>query len=193
MSYLEKCLADLKSAHSHCQPTAYQHRQQAPFRATSYSDAPAAGSAIEEESDEDEEMEEAPSPHSVRPRGSIAASTTSYSHQPSVSPAILPSARTSPLITTNHRPSYSYYSANSSALPSPAFEPQTQAGGPSYSTFSLTSPALGPQDGGPGSVKGMEQGDQEATAALLMLNTDRRSWSGPSGGRGMSVKDLLSG
>lgn len=31
--------------------------------------------------------------------------------------------------------------------------------------------------------------DEEATAALLMLNQDRRN---PSGGRGMSVKDLLS-
>ncbi|KAE9962444.1 hypothetical protein BLS_000308 [Venturia inaequalis] len=193
MSYLEKCLADLKSAHSHCQPTAHQQGQQAPFRATPYSDGPTADSAVGEESDEDEEMEEVPSPHSMRPRGSIATGTAGYSHQSSISPAILPSSHTSPLITTNHRPSYSYYSANSSALPSPAFEPQTQAGGPSYSTFSLTSPALRPQDGGSGSVKGLEQGDHEATAALLMLNTDRRNWSGPSGGRGMSVKDLLSG
>ncbi|QDS74396.1 hypothetical protein FKW77_005618 [Venturia effusa] len=193
MRYLEKCLADLKAAHSHCQPTAYQERQQAPFRATPYSDAPASGSAIEEDSDEDEDMQEAPSPHTRRPRGSIAAYTPSYSHHPSVSPAILPSSHTSPLMTTNHRPSYSYHSANSSALPSPAFEPQTQAAGPRYSTFSLTSPALGPQEGGPGSIKGLEQGDQEATAALLMLNSDRRSWTGPSGARGMSVKDLLSG
>ena len=38
--------------------------------------------------------------------------------------------------------------------------------------------------------------DQEATAALLMLNHDRRSWRGgksSGGGGGMSVKDLLSG
>lgn len=44
--------------------------------------------------------------------------------------------------------------------------------------------------------------DQEATAALLMLNNDRRSWqrgqregesTGRSGGNGMSVRDLLSG
>ncbi|RMZ69167.1 HLH transcription factor [Pyrenophora seminiperda CCB06] len=47
--------------------------------------------------------------------------------------------------------------------------------------FSLMSPALKPQ---------AEREDQEATEALLMLNTDRRSWSGA---RGMSVKDLLSG
>jgi hypothetical protein len=46
--------------------------------------------------------------------------------------------------------------------------------------------------------------DQEATAALLMLNSDRRQWRGvakaddsnsrrSSGGGGMSVRDLLSG
>jgi len=62
----------------------------------------------------------------------------------------------------------------------------------------LTSPAISPMQ--------MPE-DHEATAALLMLNTDRRTWSGeakakvprtegkgPSmgaGGRGMSVKDLL--
>jgi hypothetical protein len=52
--------------------------------------------------------------------------------------------------------------------------------GPSGATFALTSPALGPQ---------ADREDHEATEALLMLNTDRRSWNG--GGRGMSVKDLL--
>jgi hypothetical protein len=52
--------------------------------------------------------------------------------------------------------------------------------GPSGGNFALTSPALGPQP---------DREDHEATEALLMLNTDRRSWNG--GGRGMSVKDLL--
>jgi hypothetical protein len=197
MRYLEQCLGDLKSAHSHCRPldpSAHQQHQQAPFRATPYSDAtPAAGSAIEECSEEDEEMSEAPSPHSMRPRNSIPTSNTGHSHQPSTSPAILPSSHASPLMTANHRSSYSYYSANSSVMHSPAFEPQTQASGPNFSSFSLTSPILGPQEGGSGGGKMMEQSDHEATAALLMLNTDRRSWSGPRNSRGMSVKDLLSG
>ena len=47
----------------------------------------------------------------------------------------------------------------------------------------------------------LEKDDHEATAALLMLNTDRRSWSSNNGsggggggaGRSMSVRDLLSG
>lgn len=57
---------------------------------------------------------------------------------------------------------------------------------PSTSGSTLTSPALGPMRD--------RDLDQEATAALLMLNTDRRGTTSHSsiGGRGMSVKDLLS-
>jgi hypothetical protein len=46
----------------------------------------------------------------------------------------------------------------------------------------LTSPALAPQ----------RDLDQEATAALLMLNTDRRASKQGTAARGMSVRDLLS-
>lgn len=53
-------------------------------------------------------------------------------------------------------------------------------------------------------VRSEQELDQEATAALLMLNSDRRQWRGSgigkagddrrgSGGGGMSVRDLLSG
>ncbi|PVI08569.1 hypothetical protein DM02DRAFT_637297 [Periconia macrospinosa] len=58
--------------------------------------------------------------------------------------------------------------------------------GTSGGVFALTSPALGPQT---------DREDHEATEALLMLNTDRRSWNGEknASGRGMSVRDLLSG
>lgn len=90
-----------------------------------------------------------------------------------------------------------------SIQPSPAFGGQTPSqpfhnpfpaapssrdsiSGPSSGAFALTSPALGPQ---------ADREDHEATEALLMLNTDRRSWNGEknAGGRGMSVRDLLSG
>ncbi|CAI6247075.1 unnamed protein product [Periconia digitata] len=90
-----------------------------------------------------------------------------------------------------------------SMQPSPAFGGQTPSqsfnnpfsagpssknsvSGPSGSVFALTSPALGPQ---------ADREDHEATEALLMLNTDRRSWTSErnTGGRGMSVRDLLSG
>jgi len=196
MRYLEQCLADLKSAHaSSAQPQLPSFSQ-----IGRHGDAtPTAAKFRDEEAEEDsdEEMSEAPSPRSVRPHsgGSI------QSHQPSISPAILPSAQTSPEILSKPSKFGSYgsvyqshpHSARSSALPSPAFEPQTQASGPGgyRETFApLTSPALRPQ------TETLEKDDHEATAALLMLNTDRRSWSSTGGnasGRSMSVRDLLSG
>lgn len=152
--------------------------------------------------------------------GSEAASPTftaqpSHSHQPSVSPAILPEeARrrhdSYSSASTDHR-HYSY----SSATTSPAFGPQSYGGyghglgAPSLPASALTSPALAP-------LREHRDLDQEATAALLMLNSDRRgsilgghpghgsdrsnstasnpggTQSAPGVGRGMSVRDLLS-
>ena len=82
-------------------------------------------------------------------------------------------------------------------------------------SFGLGSPALGPVDSGKqresalespeekrigsaGKTRSEHELDREATAALLMLNHDRRSWgafkSGDKGrGAAMSVRDLLSG
>lgn len=201
MRYLEQCLSDLKSAHAHC--GASTQPQLPPFSHLGRhgDDTPTASNFRDDDvgEDSDEEMSEAAtSPHSIRPQ-------SVHSHQPSISPAILPSAHTSPELMSKpskfgdyNRSAYQSHthSARSSALPSPAFEPQTQASGPGgYSTnfAPLTSPALGPQRD-----TGLEKDDHEATAALLMLNTDRRSWSSAaggngSGGRSMSVRDLLSG
>lgn len=78
--------------------------------------------------------------------------------------------------STDHR----HYSYSASAGTSPAFGPQRHGGYASTPGSALTSPALGPQT----------DLDQEATAALLMLNTDRRG--GVGNGRGLSVRDLLS-
>lgn len=109
-------------------------------------------------------------------------------HQPSVSPALPPQDA----MSARHRQhSYSSvstdarrYSFSASATTSPAFGPQV-FGTASYARSdasapgsTLTSPALDPQS----------ELDQEAMAALLMLNNDRRG----SKGRGLSVRDLLS-
>lgn len=158
--------------------------------------------------------DDAPSPtFTTRP----SSATTSVSHQPSVSPALRaqdPSAGRhdpyAPLPTAaaaDHHRHYSY----SSATTSPAFGPMAGGyGAAGYAPSShsaagsaLTSPALGP-------LRERDL-DQEAMAALLMLNSDRRgtmsSTSGGSSsaaggvaaggasggsGRGMSVRDLLS-
>lgn len=139
-----------------------------------------------------------------------------YTHSTTTSPAIMPrdrghySANPSPALQPSDPHHYSLASSsvrstvNSPSIqPSPAFSALTPSatqfsnpfhtGPPSTgpvaapgsshgaTPFALTSPALGPQ---------ADREDQEATEALMMLNTDRRSWSGA---RGMSVKDLLSG
>jgi hypothetical protein len=137
---------------------------------------------------------------------------SAYSHSTTTSPAILPHDRShySANIQSSDPHRYTLTStsirsaiASPCIQPSPAFSAHTpsathfsnpfQSGpastgpvaapGSSHGTapFSLTSPMLAPQ---------ADREDHEATEALLMLNTDRRSWNGA---RGMSVKDLLSG
>ncbi len=84
-------------------------------------------------------------------------------------------------VSTDQR-HYSFSGASSTT--SPALGPSAYEYARSAASVgsALTSPALGPQ----------RDMDQEATAALLMLNTDRRGTHGSISGRGMSVKDLLS-
>lgn len=104
-----------------------------------------------------------------------------YPQRPSASPALLPHDshhRQNSYSSTTDRRHYSF-SASSTTSPSLGPTAYDYARNPSSS---LTSPALLPQ----------RDLDQEATAALLMLNTDRRGTQG-STGRGMSVQDLLSG
>lgn len=109
------------------------------------------------------------------------------SQQPSISPALLPEN------SRNRHNSYSSVSTEyrlhgyaSPTTTSPVFGPQGYADAHyPHSAYgsALTSPALLPQ----------RDLDQEATAALLMLNqTDRRTSSSTTAARGMSVKDLLS-
>lgn len=107
------------------------------------------------------------------------------SNRPSASPALLPQD------SQGRQDSYSsvtdrrHYSFSASSTTSPALGPRQYNYAQSNASIgsALTSPALLPQ----------RDLDQEATAALLMLNTDRRGTQGSISGRGgMSVKDLLS-
>ncbi|KAH6604795.1 hlh transcription factor [Trichoderma cornu-damae] len=121
---------------------------------------------------------------------SEAASPVFAPQRPSASPAL-------PARDSRHR-QHSYSSASTDQRPysysgstttSPAFGPQVFVNGSvaytrssaSASGSTLTSPALLPQS----------DLDQEATAALLMLNSDRRGTAN-NNGRALSVRDLLS-
>ena len=125
------------------------------------------------------------------PSPTFTASQGGRSQPPSVSPALLAQDSRqrhdsySSASTEHHR----HYSYSASATTSPSFGPQVYgyAQGPHSTSHSatastLTSPALLPQ----------RDLDQEATAALLMLNNDRRGTRVSAAGRGMSVMDLLS-
>jgi len=151
---------------------------QPPVAREPYNPSETYASYIDDEGDEDVEMtgSEATSPnYQIVPN---------RSQQPSISPALLAQ-------DSRHRhASYSsasndprHYSYSTSSTTSPAFGPRAYeyAISNSASNSTLPSPALLPQ----GDL------DQEATAALLMLNTDRRGTNGSVSGRGMSVRDLL--
>ncbi|KAM0253053.1 hypothetical protein ACHAQJ_007429 [Trichoderma viride] len=111
--------------------------------------------------------------------------------RPSVSPALYAQdsrhrQHSYSSVSTDQR----HYSYSGSTTTSPAFGPQSFVNNniatythssTSASGSTLTSPALLPQS----------DLDQEATAALLMLNSDRRGTANNSG-RALSVRDLLS-
>jgi hypothetical protein len=124
----------------------------------------------------------------------------SRSHQPSISPALPPLDAQSrhnsySSITSDYRLNSNSGGYTTSATTSPFFGAQQQqqqsqggyaadAARYAHSAYgsALTSPALPPQ----------RDLDQEATAALLMLNQVDRRGSGGAAPRGMSVRDLLS-
>ncbi|KAI4867446.1 hypothetical protein F4820DRAFT_456984 [Hypoxylon rubiginosum] len=134
----------------------------------------------EEEGQEDVEMtnSEAPSP--------VYAQTPVLSNRSSISPTLMAQdARGRQHSYSSVSTEYRHYSYTAPATTSPAFGPQSypqNVGTTSASHSTLTSPALRPQ----------QEIDQEASAALLLLNVDRRGTNNSGSGRGMSVRDLLS-
>lgn len=115
--------------------------------------------------DEDQEMEDTPT-------------KTIHDNHPYQSPRSL---ATSPPLTALY--ASSSYASSIATLPSPAFGP-THHSYSSYSHSASTSPTILPSSA--------QYADHEATAALLMLNMDRRDVKTSASGRSMSVKDLLS-
>ncbi|EKG19245.1 hypothetical protein MPH_03506 [Macrophomina phaseolina MS6] len=220
MRYLERCVAELKAANrAKNSPESPKHQvsETAPWTSSN---------AIDDEEDsaddQDEDMSDAVSPTTATTPNAQAGQVP-YPGPPSnnTSPVLYPtdrgqfSAHTSPAIFPadgghrrlsslntspnifgtaashhNHRFSNHSNTTSPSILPSPSVigQPESMS---RHQSFALTSPALGPQ---PDSRE-----DHEATTALLMLNNDRRTWSGANSkastpvSRGMSVKDLLSG
>ena len=168
--YLEQCIVDLKAnSHAGFTPVLAQYAPSARISDRSSQAYEDGGEGHgdddeDEEEDEDEDMEDAmdsaPSTARLQPAGAI--STPSPSHSP----------------TYHGQRHYSF--SSQSAATSPGFGPHHAHAFSSRSA--LSSPHLRPQ------ARDSREVDHEATEALLLLNTDRRSKCA----RGMSVKDLLS-
>lgn len=178
--YLEDCVAKLKAENTrnNAPPTNKQFALPPPATRSSYN------TLRDYQSHSQNEQED------VEMGGSDQASPTystpmPSSNRPSASPTLLPQN------SRNRQDSYSsastehrHYSFSASSTTSPALGPTSYDYARSAVSVgsALTSPALLPQ----------RDMDQEATAALLMLNADRRGTQGSASGRSMSVKDLLS-
>ncbi|OCL04628.1 hypothetical protein AOQ84DRAFT_300518 [Glonium stellatum] len=222
MRYLEQCVSDLKASHRSRRPSptpaSSQYEQSSNPHSNDVDD-----DDDDEDEDMSDAVSPTHVPHvpsgNPPPRVAPSANTSpaiypsdhnSYSN--TTSPTLHPSdshqysLTASPALQPSDPHHYSLTSSirstatSPSIHPSPAFSAQSLSHSQQFrnpfsgsvpskgsvsgaSQFSLTSPALGPQP------DERDREDHEATEALLMLNTDRRSWSG----RGMSVRDLLSG
>lgn len=219
MRYLEQCIADLKTAHHSRRDSSSSIISELPPPPTRHL-LEDDDEDDEEQDEEMEDavsptfVAQGP-PKSMYQFANMSpamlpSDRSGYSHSTTASPAIMPhdrahtSAGPSPALLPSDPHHYSLApSSIRSTVTSPAFSARTpsashfsnpfHSGPPSTGpiaapgssqgsmSFALTSPALKPQ---------ADREDQEATEALLMLNTDRRSWHSA---RGMSVKDLLSG
>ncbi|KAI0838877.1 hypothetical protein F5Y06DRAFT_34236 [Hypoxylon sp. FL0890] len=179
--YLEDCITKLKEQRDDQSTTPAPSQ----FRLPPSSDHDAYDMEEKEEDEEDEGQEDVEMTNSEVP-SPVYTQTPARSNQSSISPALIAQdARGRQQSYSSASTEYRHYSYSAPSNTSPAFGPQgylQQVGPASASHSTLTSPVLRPQ----------QEMDQEASAALLMLNVDRRGTTSSGSGRGMSVRDLLS-
>ncbi|CAK1355372.1 hypothetical protein CB0940_00898 [Cercospora beticola] len=220
LRYLEQCVADLKAQNN--SPTTFREPPP-PRRRTDAVDE----DDDEEMGDDARDRDDGtytPASASVKQSNSVISlpSLSQITTTTTTSPSIFPiGASNRHYSISSAASSYSPYFHSNQA--SPAFGPQLThvTTAPSFgNAFGLGSPALKPIDsashlrhiaeGATAELSDKQRGsrigrsehelDQEATAALLMLNHDRRNWRAAqhepeparSSSTGMSVKDLLS-
>ncbi|KAG0649688.1 Sterol regulatory element-binding 1 [Hyphodiscus hymeniophilus] len=172
--YLEDCVAKLKEENNRSNSTSTSEQFVLP-PAVSRGSYASSRQHQNYADDDDVDMEEQSSPGYNTPHAA--------SNRPSASPALLPQDSRGQQDSYSSITDQRHYSFSTSSNTSPALGPGQYSYTPSNVGSTLTSPALLPQ----------RDVDQEVTAALLMLNTDRRGTQGSISGRGgMSVKDLLS-
>ncbi|KAK4634379.1 hypothetical protein CLAFUW4_01071 [Fulvia fulva] len=216
LRYLEQCVSDLQAQHNSPRPPPPTARQ-----ADDLDD--------DDDEDEEMEDDQDARDGAATPATTVPQKSASMVSLPSLSQITTTTTTSPSVFSMGAGRHYSISSAASSYSPylhsnqaSPAFGPQlhhVSVAPPFGNAFGLGSPALKPVDSAsqlrhiaegatelsekqrPTSNAGRREQelDQEATAALLMLNHDRRNWRNTSdapsnrSNTGMSVRDLLSG
>ena len=181
LRYLEQCVAELHAANNSL-PSPFPNQNQ---KSVPRSHSPNLSVLDEDEDEESEDDDEDMPMEEIQTKQALPSSATSNS---------------SPTASTAQNSSYQQYalphtSTTTTTLPSPLFMHQSSENTNPYthktqlyletSESKTTSPTL--------LSEGMRDADHEATAALLMLNADRRdAMDTRNSGRGMSVQDLLS-
>ncbi|MCJ1318696.1 hypothetical protein MMC15_004026 [Xylographa vitiligo] len=183
LRYLEQCVTDLKAVNSALPPSAHYQSQAPTPRALHSAASTTHDDSEDDDDDSDLEMQDRASADASPDITSMPSreSLTEGCGSSNPSPAMMPSR------DGTHNSSYT----SISSLPSPAFSARSpqpsyhHAHRPTFPRATEVSPAI--------MADAMQDADHEATAALLMLNADRRHTGGVrTGGRGMSVQDLLS-
>ena len=122
------------------------------------------------------------------------ASFSPYFHSNQTSPAFGPQ-----LSHVSSMPTSACPNGDTLGLGSPALKPLDSIQHPRQVAGSVSAPSSKPRPGSLRTGRSEQELDQEAMAALLMLNSDRRDWrASQEHGRqkanpGMSVRDLLTG
>ena len=188
LRYLEQCVKDLKAANGNTPTTkSPQFEMAVPRLASSTAQDLADESDEEEENDEDIETPQPAISPALTAFPSHTSLTSVYTSALQDSPrSTYASTTVSPAIFPERGHKKSSYSSTNSALPSPAFSAKPYQQG----TYDLTRPTYVQSTEVSPAILPLADADHEATAALMMLNTDRRHESGKK--RGMSVQDLLS-
>lgn len=183
MRYLEQCVADLQGTNRETQPPISIPQSQAP--------TPRQQSAELLDSEDDEERDgEGEGEEDTNIGDHILKSEEVDVPGSRISPPGYNSSMASPAILPQPPQSYQYAtSTQSSTVPSPSFGPRNDSWSSMdrsripYSLSANHSPAILPQRA--------HDATEEASAALLMLNHDRR-YSRSERPTGLSVQDLLS-
>ena len=156
-----------------------------------------------DDQDSDVDMEEPStsdaSPLTAVPQSSISSHVSSQSliSSPAIAATTTSPSMDSATSTTHRNHSISQVSSATSNLPSPAFAARhfSRYSLSGLSSFNLTASAAASGsrswETSPTLLPG-DHADHDASAALLMLNRDRRGSKDSTKGRALSVKDLLS-